>query len=86
MAKGRIIWSEDAQNDFLATLAFYAERNGSKSYSEKLAGEIQESIERLKEYPELGRPVRGESVRIIRRGDYQIYYELREENVLILVV
>ncbi len=82
----RITWSKEAQEDFLATLAFYAERNGSKEYSEKLAGEIQEAVERLKDYPELGRPVRDESVRVIRKGNYQIYYELRQDELVILVV
>jgi plasmid stabilization system protein ParE len=43
----KIIWSREAQDDFLATLAFYAERNGSKTYSEKLAGQIQKATDLL---------------------------------------
>ena len=82
----KIIWSKEAQEDFLATLAFYAERNGSKMYSEKLAGEIQDAIARLESHPELGRPVLDDSIRMIRRGNFQIYYELQHEKIVILVV
>ena len=86
MAQRRIIWSKEAQNDFIATLSFYAERNGSKTYSEKLAGQIQEAIERLREHPLLGRPTNDESVRSLRKDKYQIYYELKDEDIVILVV
>ena len=86
MAQRRINRSKDAQDDFLATLGFYAERNGNKTYSEKLAGQIQETIERLREHPLLGRPTDDESVRILRKDNYQIYYELKGEDIVILVV
>ena len=82
----RIVWSKEAQDDFLATLGYYAERNGSKTYSEKLARQIQEVIERLREHPLLGRPTNDEEVRILRQGNYQIYYELKNDEIVILVV
>ncbi|MGB3587168.1 MAG: type II toxin-antitoxin system RelE/ParE family toxin [Tunicatimonas sp.] len=82
----RIVWSKEAQDDFLATLGYYAERNGSKTYSEKLAKQIQEVIERLREHPLLGRPTNDEEVRILRKGNYQIYYELKNDEIVILVV
>ena len=82
----RIVWSKEAQDDFLATLGYYAERNGSKTYSEKLARQIQEVIERLREHPLLGRPTNDEKVRILRQGNYQIYYELKNDEIVILVV
>lgn len=65
MAQKSIIWSKEAQDDFLSTLEFYAERNGSKTYSEKLAGEIQTAIEKLKEHPYLGRPTSNDLIRIL---------------------
>ena len=82
----KIVWSKDAQDDFLATLGYYAERNGTKTYSEKLAGQIQEATERLREHPLLGRPTNDEKVRIMRQGNYQIYYELKKDEIVILVV
>ncbi len=82
----RIVWSKEAQDDFLATLGFYAERNGSKTYSEKLAGQIQEAVERLREYPLIGRPTNDEKIRILRQDNYQIYYESNNEEIVILVV
>lgn len=86
MAQRRIIWSKDAQDDFLATLGFYAERNESRTYSEKLTGQIQEAIERLREHPLLGRPTNDDQIRILKKGNYQIYYELKGEDIVILVV
>ena len=86
MAQRRIVWSKEAQGDFLATLCFYAERNGSKTYSKKLAGEVQEAIEKLREHPFLGRPTNNDTVRILIKGKYQIYYELNQEDIVILVV
>ena len=82
----KIVWSKDAQDDFLATLGYYAERNGSKTYSEKLAGQIQEAIERLREHSLLGRPTSDEKVRVLRQGNYQIYYETKNDEIVILVV
>ena len=86
MAQRKIIWSKEAQNDFLAALSFYAERNGTKTYSKKLAGEVYEAIEKLREHPFLGRPTRNDTVRIMIKGKYQIYYELDQEDIVILVV
>lgn len=82
----KIIWSKEAQDDFLATLAFYAERNGSKTYSEKLATQIQEATEKLLEFPRLGRPTDDERLRVLRHHNYQIYYELKAQEIVILLV
>lgn len=70
----------------MATLGYYAERNRSKTYSKKLADQIQEVTERLREYPLLGRHTTDEKVRILRQGNYQIYYELKKDVIAILVV
>jgi toxin YoeB len=82
----KIIWSKEAQDDFLATLAYYAKRNGSKTYSEKLARQIQEVTGKLLEFPKLGRPTDDEQLRILGHDNYQIYYELRPQGIVLLVV
>lgn len=86
MAQRRIVWSKEAHDDFLAALCFYTERNGNKTYSKKLAGEVKEAIEKLRKHPFLGRPANNDTVRIMIKGKYQIYYELNQEDIVILVV
>lgn len=82
----RIVWSKEAQDDFLATLGYYSERNGNKIYSEKLARQIQEAIERLQKHPLLGRVTNDGKVRVLVQGNYRIYYELKNSEIVILVV
>lgn len=86
MAQRKIIWSEEAHYDFLSTLNFYAERNGNKIYSEELAEKIQETTKRIKEHPFIGRPTKNVKIRILKKENFQIYYELKEENIIILIV
>lgn len=52
----RITWSQVAAEDFNAILSFYAKHNGNKVYSEKLARQMLEAIESLRENPLLRRP------------------------------
>lgn len=85
MAK-RIVWSQEAEEDFNKTLSFYAERNGNKLYSKKLARETLEVIDKLREHPLLGRSSIDKKVRILGQGIFQIYYEIKSESIVILVV
>ena len=86
MAKKRIIWTKEARLDFKATLQFYNERNGSSDYSRKLAAEIFQTIEKLQNNFFLGRQTSDPEVRILIKGTFSIFYEIREKEILILVV
>ena len=82
----RIVWTQEAEEDFNKTLSFYAERNGNKMYSEKLARQTLEAIDKLREHPLLGRSTNDNKVRILGQGILQIYYEIKSESIIILVV
>src|SRR5690349_6777604 len=86
MAKKRIIWTKEAKLDFKATLQYYTERNGTSDYSKKLADEIFQIIENLQNNFFLGRQTSDASVRILIKGTFSIFYEIKEKEILILVV
>jgi len=86
MAKKLIIWTKEARLDFKATLQFYNERNGSNDYSRKLAGEIFQIIEKLHNNFFLGKQTSDTDVRVLIKGTFSIFYEIKETEILILVV
>jgi len=86
MAKKRIVWSKEARLDFKATLEFYNERNGSNTYSRKLAGQIFNIIEKLQTNNFLGIKTSDSEVRVLIKGTFSIFYELKEEEILVLVI
>jgi len=86
MAKKRIIWTKEAKLDFKATLQYYTERNGTSDYSLKLADEIFQIIEKLQNNFFLGRQTSDAHVRVLVKGTFSIFYEIKEKEILILVV
>jgi len=86
MAKKRIVWSKEARLDFKATLEFYNERIGSNTYSRKLAARIFNLIEKLQSNNFLGIKTSDSEVRVLIKGTFSIFYELKEEEILILII
>ena len=86
MAKKRIVWSKEARLDFKATLEFYNDRNGSNTYSRKLADQIFNSIEQLQTNNFLGIKTSDLDVRVLIKGSFSIFYELKEEEIVVLVI
>ncbi len=83
MAKGKIIWSNKARIKLTQILEFYNERNQSNSYSAKLYKEIQKSIKLLLRQPTLGLKTNEKSIRALIVGDYIIFYESSNKNIII---
>ena len=54
MAKRKIKWSKAAKDDLFGILKFYNERNGSTVYSYKLYKRIDQSLQLITKYPNLG--------------------------------
>jgi len=86
MAKKRIVWSKEARLDVKATVEFYSERNVSNAYSRKLANEIVNIIEKLQSNNFLGLKTSDPQVRVLIKGAFAIFYELKEEEILVLVI
>ena len=83
MAKGKIIWSHKARIKLTQILEFYNERNQSNSYAAKLYKEIQKSIKLLLRQPTLGLKTNEKSIRALIVGDYIIFYESTNKNIII---
>jgi len=82
----RITWTKNAKQVYKGILRFYAERNGSKTYSIKLDKEITKLIYLLKQYPNLGKKIDYKDLRVIIKGDYKIYYKITRKEINIRLV
>jgi plasmid stabilization system protein ParE len=71
MAK-RIIWSNRAQQDRKEILAYWIDRNKSKTYSLKLNQLFIQAVNLLSEHPLIGEKTEIENIRIKIVRDYYI--------------
>jgi len=86
MVKRKIIWSPDANLDFLTILEYFQKRNESKPYSKKLYLKIRKSVRLLSKHPFLGIQTDDENIRSLIEGDYAIFYKLEKETIHILSI
>jgi|AntRauTorckE6833_2_1112554.scaffolds.fasta_scaffold25406_2 toxin YoeB len=83
----KVVWSERAQKEKLKILDFWIQQNKSTSYSEKLNSVIEETLELLKNHPEIGRKTDiGEDIRMKFIGNYEVFYQLTKETIYILSI
>ncbi|NOZ35881.1 MAG: type II toxin-antitoxin system RelE/ParE family toxin [Chlorobi bacterium] len=85
MVRG-IVWSKRAEKLFFDILEFYYVRNKSKTYSRKINSEIKQLIKILAKQPFLGRKTKKNNIRVLIKGNYKIFYEIKPEKIVILLV
>ena len=83
MAKKKVIWSSKAKLKLFNILEYYAEKNKSKTYSNKLYKKLTKTINLLHKHPDLGRKTNIDTVRGVIVGDYIIFYENLPESIII---
>ncbi len=83
MVKRKIIWSNRAKIRFYEILKFFADRNKSKTYSEKLYKRFNKELKLLNKYPELGIKTEIEAIRGLIVGDYIIFYECTDDLIIV---
>ena len=83
MAKCKIIWSHRSKIKLSEILEFYAERNKSKTYSQKLYRRLSKEIKLLIKQPDLGIKTDLDNVRGLIVGDYLIFYETTVDSIII---
>ena len=83
MVKRKIIWSHRSKIKLYKILEFYAERNKSKTYSQKLYRRFTKELKLLVKQPDLGIKTDLINVRGLIVGDYLIFYELTDEAIII---
>ena len=82
-----IVWSEEALSD-LEAIGEYFERT-SPQYASAIVSRLYSSVEKLAEYPKLGRTVpevEHESLRELIVEEYRVVYQFWEERIEIVTV
>ena len=82
-----IVWSVRARDDLRSLSDFIAQ--DSPTYAAATVERVLQSIERLREYPRIGRVVPeydDESIREIIVGSYRVVYRLRRQRVSVVAV
>ena len=83
MAK-KIKWSPEAVADRIRILDYWVERTGNKRYSRKLDKAFREVVTMLSRSPEIGREVENREERYFVKGNYLVFYQIREDSIDIL--
>jgi len=77
-------WTKEAKLQFKDILDYWDRRNGSSRYSAKLINIVDQTIERLLEFPEIGRVTENDRIRLKIIKDYFIYYSFDTERLTVL--
>ncbi len=86
MAKRKIVWTEKANLERKEILKYWIDRNKSKSFSIKLNKLIIHDLKFLSSNPYTGRKTKIDNVRVITVRDYLLFYEILEEDILVLTI
>lgn len=86
MARVKIAWSVEANQDLIGILEFYINRNGSSAYSKKLYSKINKSVRLLSKNPFIGVKTDDPDIRALITGDYQIIYEVFDKLLLVIMI
>ena len=79
-----ILYSPLFTDNLEAILSYFAERNGSDTYSRKLFRMVHEQILLLAKMPEIGRLTDFPGVRILFVENYGIEYQIRDTAILVV--
>lgn len=82
----RVVWTSRADTIFTKILEYYCKRYKSKSFSKRLNQEIHQSTQLLSKYPLLGLKSGFKNIRILIRGNYKIFYEVKPTEIIIHLV
>lgn len=82
----QIVWSANAQRERLELLHYWAERNGSTRYSDKLDGMLRSALRVIAAHPKLGRPTSDPDVRAKGIGLHMIFYSFTTTEVHVLSI
>lgn len=82
-----LIWSSSAKEEYLDTLQYWIERNGSNTYSSAIAARVLKTESLLSKYPYIGNqiPLGSDTARryVISR-EHSIIYQVDKSTIRIL--
>lgn len=82
----QVVWSLRAQNDRKEILNYWRLRNKSNTYSKKLNQLFKDSIQIIKDFPQIGKLTDDRNTRIKIVKDYLVFYEETETQIFILTI
>lgn len=82
----KIIWSSRARKEFIEILQYWITRNKSNTYSLKLNSLVEEQLNLISKFPQIGRETDIPDVYVKAIKDYLLYYEVIEDNLYILTI
>ena len=81
----RIIWSHQAESDYIHTLQYWIEHNKSNTYSLRLITEVEKTEKLISNNPGIGSLSEIEGVRyVLVYKNFSLYYRVNENSVEIL--
>ena len=78
-----VVWTELAEADVHSILEYWTERNGSDTYSRKLARKFRMALFMCAAYPKAAISVAGSTLQYTLVGAYAIYYTLNEQHLVV---
>jgi toxin YoeB len=85
MAKN-VIWSEPATETFHCTLLYYIRITGNNAFATRLVRKIEQTVARIADFPLMGTVTDYANVRAFSEGHNKIIYEIRENEIVILMI
>ncbi|WBX98653.1 type II toxin-antitoxin system RelE/ParE family toxin [Chryseobacterium gambrini] len=81
----RVIWSHQAESDYLDTLQYWIRHNKSIKYSSKLMAEVEKKEKLIAENPNIGSPSEIDHVKyVLIDKNFSLYYRINKEVIEIL--
>lgn len=81
-----VVWTLKAKNDLYDILQYWINRNKSKTFSIKLNNLIEEQLNIVAKFPEIGRKTDIKDVRVKVIHKYLLYYEILDDALFVLTI
>lgn len=85
MAK-QVVWTLKAKDELIYILQYWIDKNKSKNFSIKLNYLIEEQLQLIVEFPEIGRKTDIPNVYVKIVQKYLLYYTIEDDMIYILTI
>ena len=81
-----VTWRPRANNQWNKILTFFAKRNQSNAYSEKLDAELDHILELLSIDTELGQKTKQRGIRRFTFANYALFYRVKKDSLEVTAI
>lgn len=86
MANKEVVWTRNSEIQLQEILEFFAARNKSSRYSQKLYKKFKSELNSVAQNPEIGIKTKLALIKGLIVGDYILFYEIFEDKIMVLKV